>query len=97
MKPTKEEIAGTIQLVKCVADTIRELKQVPSGHLYAQMMAHVNLPTYNGVITVLKASGLVREENHLLIWVEPKPPLKLSGNMINGSTCDLSGHANKDY
>jgi hypothetical protein len=27
----------------------------------------------------------------------PKPPLKLSGIMVSGSTVDLSGHANPDY
>ena len=66
-----EEIKAGVEVLRAVADAIRELKQVPSGHLYARLMGYMDLAAYERIIGVLKNAGLVREENHLLIWVEP--------------------------
>jgi hypothetical protein len=67
-KPTTKQIEGTIQIVKAVADAIRELKEVPSGHLYAQLMGHMSLETYNQIIGLLKRADLIIEKNYLISW-----------------------------
>lgn len=68
---TKEQVTATINTVRAVADAIRELKQVPSGILYSQVMGHMDLATYQRVIAVLKNAKLVSEMNHMLKWEGP--------------------------
>ena len=65
---TTTQIQGAIKVVAAIAETIRELGSIPSGHLYAQLMGRMTIEQYNGVIDTLKNAGLVREESHLLIW-----------------------------
>ena len=73
MKPYQVDAAkAALEVLRVVADTIRELKQVPSGHLYAQLMGTMDLATYEKIIGVLKNAGLITEQNHLLTWNEPK-------------------------
>ena len=72
MKVTTQQVEGYLQTCRAVADAIRELKTVPSGHLYAQLMGHMSLDTYNQIIGVLKVAKLIKEENHLLIWLDRK-------------------------
>ena len=67
--PTKAEVQATVEALKAIAEAIRELKEVPSGHLYARLMGHMSLNTYNQFIGVLTRAGVVKEENHLLTWV----------------------------
>lgn len=38
---TREQVVAMLQTVKAVAEAIRELKQVPSGHLYTMLMDHM--------------------------------------------------------
>lgn len=52
-----------------LADAIRDLKRVPSGHLYAQVMGHMDIHTYNKAIDLLKRTKMVEEKNHELIWI----------------------------
>ena len=59
----------TIKIVKAVAAAIKDLGNVPSGHLYAQLMAYLTLDQYNTVIGFLKKEGLVREDHHELQWI----------------------------
>jgi hypothetical protein len=66
---TKEEIKAAVGMMMAVSEAIRELKSVPSGHLYARLMDHMNLETYEKIIGTLKSAGLVKEEAHLLTWV----------------------------
>lgn len=69
---TKQQVESTIATLRAIADTIRELKQVPSGILYSQVMAHMDLATYQRIIEILKGSGLITELNQMLTWVGPK-------------------------
>jgi hypothetical protein len=55
-------------LALVVAEAIRELGTVPSGHLYARLMGFFSIEQYAQLIDLLKAAGLVREQNHLLSW-----------------------------
>jgi hypothetical protein len=71
MQATKEQLATGFKVILIIAETIRDLKHVPSGILWTMMMDKTDLATYDKIINILKNQGLVREENHLLIWVEP--------------------------
>lgn len=66
---TSQGVAAAVATVAAVAEAIQELKEVPSGHLYAQLMGVMDLRTYNAVISALKKAGLITESNHLLTWV----------------------------
>ena len=56
-------------MVRAIAEAIRELKRVPSGELYARVMGHVSLESYQQIIIILKNSGLVSENSFELIWI----------------------------
>jgi hypothetical protein len=65
----QKRIEVVVGIVVAVAETIKELGSVPSGHLYARLMGHMNLETYENIIGVLVRKGLVRHEpSHLLVW-----------------------------
>jgi ArsR family metal-binding transcriptional regulator len=67
---TKEQVNAAMQIVLAIGDTIKELKEVPSGHLYAQLMGKLSLSDYEAIIGVLKRSGkVVEDQSHLLRWV----------------------------
>lgn len=63
------EVKAAVQVVVAVGEAIKELKSVPSGHLYARLMGRMSLETYNKIIGVLVKTGAVKEENHVLTWV----------------------------
>ena len=70
--PSAPEIKAALGIVQAVADAIRELGEVPSGHLYANLMSHLSLAQFEQILGVLKGAGLVRESPaHLLTWIEP--------------------------
>lgn len=69
--PTREQVKAAIEMVMAVGDTIRDLGSVPSGELYARLMGHMTLNTYNMLIERLKGAGVVKEEAHLLTWTGP--------------------------
>ena len=73
---TPEELKAGVQFMieacKAVADAIKELKQVPSGHLYAHLMGKLSLGQYEYIIGILIGAKLVkRDPSHLLHWVGP--------------------------
>ena len=71
MSTTSEAIAA-VRVAHAVAETIRELGQVPSGHLYARLMGVMDLHQYEQVIGLLVDARLVeRDRSHLLRWIGP--------------------------
>ena len=72
MTTTAEQLKAGLDAIRALADTIRHLKRVPSGVLYARLMGSMDLRQYESMIRLLKDSGLVREVNHELIWIGPK-------------------------
>lgn len=70
--PTKDELKAGVALVAAVAEAIRELKSVPSGHLYTRLQGRVTLDGYNKMISILKNAKLVEEKNFVLTWVGPE-------------------------
>lgn len=72
---SKEQVRAALGVVMAVSETIRELKEVPSGTLYANLMGQLSLEQYTKVIDMLKRTGLVEEtQAHLLKWVGPVIP-----------------------
>lgn len=65
---TRTELGGAIDMIKAVADAIKELQSVPSGHLYARLMAYMDIQTYNKIIDILKRSEIVVERSDELFW-----------------------------
>lgn len=61
---------ATVAVVLAIAETIKTAKQVPSGYLYARLMNAMSLEAYQTIIEILKASGKVVEQGHLLSWVD---------------------------
>jgi hypothetical protein len=71
---TKQEKAG-LELIALLADTIKTLGEVPSGHIYARVMHVLSLEQYNTIINILKNANIIEETNgHLLKWVPSRTP-----------------------
>lgn len=68
---TAEQVTAAISVAATVGELIRERGSIPNGELYALLMGKMDLSTYNSLIGILKETGLVKEENHLLIWDMP--------------------------
>lgn len=96
MNATKEQVKTTLETVKAIADTIRDLHGVPSGTLYALCAQHMDLQTYNRIIAILKETGLVKEENFFLTWAGPKPEPK-DKHVVTKSTFLTRGDAEYWY
>ena len=71
MTVTKDQVGAAIKATAVMAEAIREAGEIPSGHLYAMVMGNMDLPTYNGIIKVLKGTGLVKESANVLTWTGP--------------------------
>ena len=72
---TNTEVKAAFGILQAVAEAIRQLGEVPSGHLYANLMSKLSLAQFEQVLGVLKGAGLVRESNaHLLTWIGPALP-----------------------
>ena len=56
--------------VLAIAEAIRELGSVPSGHLYARLMDRFSLDQYESLIQILVRENLItRGNDHLLRWI----------------------------
>ena len=51
-----------------VAEAIKSLGSVPSGHLYAQLMDRMELDEYNQIIAALEHVGIIKVTNHLITY-----------------------------
>lgn len=71
MNATTQQIVSSIQATAAIAETIRMVGSIPSGHLYAQLLGRMSFEAYEAIIAMLKRAGLVAEENNVLRWVGP--------------------------
>lgn len=62
------QVSAALDVLRAVADAIRMLGRVPSGELYAHLCGQLTLEQYTQVISILKGSGVIREDAHVLIW-----------------------------
>lgn len=79
---TKNQIRAMVTIA--VAQAIQELGEVPSGHLYANLMGVLSLEQYQAIIQTLKDQKLISESMHLLKWIGPtrENPLAPLANSI---------------
>jgi hypothetical protein len=69
--PNAKTVVAATEVILAVAECIRDLGEVPSGHLYAQLCGLMTLEQYSQIIEIIVSTGRVRESNHLLTWVGP--------------------------
>lgn len=69
MIPEADAIKLVNEVVDLVAEAIKELGEVPSGHLYAALSGNLTLNVYQGIIARLVKRGDVKISNHLLTWI----------------------------
>lgn len=68
----KRKIVAFFNATAAVAEAIRDLGSVPSGHLYARLMGRMGLETYQAIIKALVDGGLVQQDaSYLLHWIGP--------------------------
>ena len=66
---SKIRAQAVIEIVRSVAETIREAKRVPAGTIYAALMTQgCTMQQYDQIEGLLLRSGVVRKANDELIW-----------------------------
>lgn len=67
------DVTAAVKAAAAIGEAIRDLGEVPSGVLYANVMASgMTLHAYTAIIGVLKRAKLVEETpGHLLRWIGP--------------------------
>lgn len=70
-KPMSTKAAGAIAIVRAIADTVKELREVPSGTLYSNLMAQgMTLQQYETVLDILKKARVIEvTPAHLVRWI----------------------------
>lgn len=67
---TTEQVQAALKIYKAVGDAIRELGEVPSGHLYAHVCGVLRFDEYQTIISQLEDAGLITVDgSHLIRWV----------------------------
>jgi len=69
--PSAATVARAIRVTAALAEAIRAVGSVPSGHLYARVVGQMGIDTFTGAIELLKRAGLVEEKGHELRWIGP--------------------------
>ena len=66
---TEKAVEGAFAIISAIDEAIKEAGDtgIPEGHLYAMLMKHMDLDTFNGVINVLKTAGRISVNNNHLI------------------------------
>lgn len=70
----KEQVRAAIGTVMAVGDAIRDLGEVPSGELYANVMSKITFTQYSQIIEILVGAKLITNHGHLLKWVGSAKP-----------------------
>lgn len=67
----RTEMDLVTQYVRAIAEAIRDAGPdgIPSGHLYAICMNHLNIDQYTHIINCMVTSGLITNKAHVLTWV----------------------------
>jgi hypothetical protein len=65
----EEKMKAAVQIMKAVAESIKEVGSIPSGHLYAQLMGKMSLGSYEKMIYAMQRMGIIRVEDHLITYI----------------------------
>ena len=68
---TKSQVGAAVSATLAIAEAIRALGSVPSGHLYARVMAHMDIHQYEALLDVLKGAGLIKVKKDVITWTGP--------------------------
>lgn len=71
---SKEQVVAVVELITAVGDIIREAGPagLPSGHLYAMLMAKgISYNGYQQMIGAMQSAGVVKQSNNVLYWTGP--------------------------
>ena len=72
MAVTADEIRAGIEIVKAVAETVREVKRAPAGVVYAALMTRgVSLAGFEKIVGILERAEVVRRDGDVLVWIGP--------------------------
>lgn len=59
------------QILMGIVETIKEIKEVPSGPLYSSLMNFgIDFDTYQEIIGNMEKAGLISIKNNVLIWIK---------------------------
>ena len=64
----EEKMKAAVQIMKAVAESIKEVGSIPSGHLYAQLMGKMSLGSYEKMICAMQRMQIIRVEDHLITY-----------------------------
>ena len=66
-------IAAAFQMVQAMAEAIRDLQSVPSGHLYARLCGVMDFETFASIIRTLENAKLIETRaGSVLVWTGPE-------------------------
>ena len=65
---TQAEVSAAISSIKALADAIKDLGEVPAGHLYAGVMGVMSLVNFDKAIGILVRGGIITRSGDLLKW-----------------------------
>lgn len=69
--PTQEQVQAAFDVFKTMFDLIKASPNgIPSGELYAIVMGVMSIDQYNHLIQIGIDAGRIRNENHLLTWID---------------------------
>ena len=64
----KAAVQAAVELTVTIGRAVREVGEIPSGHLYAAVCGRLSLAQYEAIIDTLVGAGAVRRRGHLLVW-----------------------------
>jgi hypothetical protein len=70
---TKEQVGAYLQVVKAIADGIRDAGPlgIGEGPIYEMVCGIMSLDAFERTIGILTRSGLIKRQDHCLTWIEP--------------------------
>ncbi len=68
MSSTAEQVKASLNAVFVLGGAIRELRQIPSGHMYAMVMAFLSLEQYEQAVSILVNAKAIRRKGDVLVW-----------------------------
>jgi hypothetical protein len=62
-----------IKIATIAAAIVRDMHEVPAGHLYAALMPHgVDIEDFQTILAVLEHAKLIKQRSYLLKWIGPE-------------------------
>lgn len=65
----EQKMQAAVQIMKAVAEAIKEAGSIPSGHLYSQLMGKMSLGSYEKMIAMMQRMGIIKVDDHFISYV----------------------------